>query len=103
MSPSAPMGSSLIPTWTREKDGIAVYGPLAILDDMQVAIRNLMILGEDVLIMWASMHLAQPMAMEIGVIPESRLDPLCAIKYRVGPSAALLTAVAAAEARRGSV
>jgi hypothetical protein len=92
-----PGGTLLEPTWTREKNGKAEYGPLKIIEDMRVAVHNLLILGEDVLIMWALTHLSVPGMMGITVIREPDRDPQCPTKYRVGPSAALLAQVAKIE------
>ena len=42
------------PTWHREKDGKLVTEPSSIRDDMDACIHNLLTLGEDVFVSWAS-------------------------------------------------
>ena len=88
------------PMWHREKDGATVYGPVALIDDMAVAVHNLLALAEDVLVMWAVDHLDGPTIMEIAAIPEAKRDPNCAIKYKVVPGAALLEKLSAQAATR---
>jgi hypothetical protein len=73
---------------------------LPIIDDMRMAINNLLILAEDVVVMWAIDHLDPPNAMEITAIPEAKRDPHCAIKYKTVPSAALLQGIVAAQASK---
>lgn len=85
------------PVWSRQKDDKTEYGPLPIVGDMRVAVQNLLILGEDLLIMWAMTHLTMPDAMAVTVVPESQRAPQCPIKYRIGPSAALVAKIATAE------
>jgi hypothetical protein len=85
----------VLPLWRREKDSAVAYGPLSIIDDMHVAVNNLLILAEDVVVMWAIDHLDPPNMMEVAAIPEAKRDPRCAIKYKTMPSAALLQMVGA--------
>jgi hypothetical protein len=85
------------PVWSREKDGNIEYGPLPIIEDMHVAVHNLLLLAEDILIMWARANLVAPSLMEVTVVPESKRNPLCPIKHRIGPSAALLGDIARVE------
>jgi hypothetical protein len=85
------------PTWWREKAGATAYGPEPIIDDMRIAIHNLLILAEDVLVMWAVDHLEAPGFTVIAAIPEAKRDPNCAIKYKVVPGPALLEAIASAQ------
>jgi hypothetical protein len=93
-------GTITDPFWSREKDGKTEYGPLAIVGDMHVGVQNLLILAEDVLIMWAKTHLSMPHAMAVTVVPESKRAQLCPIKYRIGPSGALLDEIAKLEAAK---
>ena len=86
------------PLWRREKHSVIAYGPLPIIDDMSVAVRNLLILAEDVVVMWAIDHLDPPDAMDIAAIPEAKRDPKCAIKYKTIPSDALLEKIVASQA-----
>jgi hypothetical protein len=94
-------GKLAAPVWSREKDDRIEYGPLVILDDLRVGIHNLLILGEDVLIVWAMTHLAMPGVTAVTVVPESKRDPGCPIRYRIAPSAALLHEIAKAESGKG--
>jgi hypothetical protein len=94
-------GRELVPpVWRRENDSAIAYGPLPIIDDMRIAINNLLILAEDVVVMWAIDHLDPPNTMEIVAIPEAKRDPRCAIKYKATPSAALLQKIVAAQAAK---
>src|SRR4051794_28584674 len=45
---------------------------VSIVDDMRVGVDNLLILAEDILIMWAVDHAAFPGAMAVSVIPENK-------------------------------
>jgi len=83
------------PRWHREKEGKITYGPLPIIEDMSVAVNNLLILAEDVVVMWAIDHLVAPSAMRIVAVPEAKRDPNCSIKYRVYPNAVLLQDIVA--------
>jgi hypothetical protein len=85
----------LPPIWRREKDSTIAYGPLPIIDDMHVAVNNLLILAEDVVVMWTIDHLDPPNTMEVVAIPEGKRDPRCAIKYKTMPSTTLLQMVGA--------
>jgi hypothetical protein len=78
------------PVWSREKNGKVEYGPLPIIDGMDVAIRNLLVLAEDMLVMWAQVNLVAPGLVEVRVIPEATRNPASPIKYRIRPSDALL-------------
>ena len=53
-------GTFVAPFWSREKNGKTEYGPVGTVADMKVGIHNLLILGEDILIMWALTHLSMP-------------------------------------------
>jgi len=83
-------GELVGPRWHREKESKVLYGQLWIIEDMSIAVKNLLTLAEDVVVMWAIDHLAAPTMMEMVAIPETKRDPNCAIKYRVHPSAGLL-------------
>lgn len=94
-------GRQLVPpTWRREKDGAVSYGPFSLVDDMKVAIENMLILAEDIVVMWAIDNLDPPGAMEITVVPEAECDPQCPIKYKANLSAALLQNVLARAAKQ---
>jgi hypothetical protein len=83
-------GALSAPDWRRDKDGRTEYGPVSIVDDMRVGVENLMILAEDILVMWAIDHAAFPGAMAVSVVPEGKRDPGCPIKYRMNLSPELL-------------
>ena len=85
------------PTWHREKDGKAVGEPSSIRADMATSIHNLLTLGEDIFVSWASDHLQVQEMMRIAVIPEDRRDPLCPIKWTITASQRLQDLVAKAE------
>ena len=74
------------PLWHRVKDGKPVEGPSSIRSDMEVSVNNLLMIGEDVFVIWAMDNLVVPDAMRIGHIPEAQRDPKYAIKYKVVPS-----------------
>jgi hypothetical protein len=74
------------PTWHREKDGKLVAEPSSIRADMEACIHNLLTLGEDVFVSWASDHLQVPAMMRVAFIPEDRRNPLCSIKWTVTAS-----------------
>jgi hypothetical protein len=88
-----PDGALAAPDWRRDKEGKTEYGPVSIVDDMQVGVENLLILAEDILIIWAIDHAAFPGAMVVSVIPEGKRNPGCPIKYRMNLSTELLGAV----------
>ena len=88
-----PDGALATPDWRRDKEGKTEYGPVSIVDDMRVGVENLLILAEDILIMWAIDHAAFPGAMVVSVIPEGKRNPGCPIKYRMNLSAELLGAL----------
>jgi hypothetical protein len=71
------------PTWHRVKDDKAVDEPSSIRADFGTCIHNLLTLGEDVFVSWASNHLQVPDVMCLALIPEKRRDPLCPIKWTV--------------------
>lgn len=89
-------GRELVPpTWRREKDGAIPYGPLPIIDDMAVGVKNLLILAETVVVMWARDHLTPPGALDVIEILDAKVDPKCPIRYKTMPSAALLQKILA--------
>jgi hypothetical protein len=87
------------PTWHREKDGKLVTEPSSIRADMEASINNLLTLGEDVFVSWASDHLQVPAMMRVAFIPEDRRNPLCPIKWTVTASQHLEDLLAKAEHR----
>jgi len=78
-----PDGALAGPDWRRDKEGKTEYGPVSIVDDMRVGVENLLILAEDILVIWAIDHAAFPGAMAVSVIPEGKRNPGCPIKYRM--------------------
>jgi len=88
------------PTWHREKDGKAAGDPSSIRVDMETYIHNLLMLGEDVFVSWASDHLQVPDMMRVAFIPEDRRNPSCPIKWTVTASQRLEDLLAEAEAKK---
>jgi hypothetical protein len=86
------------PVWSLEKNGKVEYGPLPIIDDMDVAVRNLVVLAEDMLVMWAQVNLVAPEASEVRAIPETRRNPASPVKYRIRPTDALMATIVKREA-----
>jgi hypothetical protein len=82
------------PVWYRVKDGKNATEPSTIRADFDTFIHNLLILGEDMLIMWANENLESSAMMEIVVIPDERRDPKNPAKYNVGPGPKLREAFA---------
>jgi hypothetical protein len=74
------------PTWHREKDGKLATEPSSIRADMEVCTNNLLTLGEDVFVSWATDHLQVPAMMRIALIPEDKRNPLRPIKWTVTAS-----------------
>jgi hypothetical protein len=87
------------PTWHREKNGKAASEPSSIRADMETYIHNLLVLGEDVFVSWASDHLQVPDMMRIAFIPEDRRNPLRPIKWTVTASQRLEDLLAKAESK----
>jgi hypothetical protein len=81
-----PDGKICEPTWFLEKDGTRVTDPSAIRADMETAIHNLLLLGEDVVASWAADNLSAGAMARVAVVPEERRDPSCPIKYVVTAS-----------------
>jgi hypothetical protein len=48
----------------------------------------------DILVIVVQTHLATPDATVIAAIPEKARNPECPIKYRIGPNARLIAAIA---------
>jgi hypothetical protein len=71
------------PTWHREKDGKPVGEPSSIRADMEILIRNLATLGENVFVSWAANHLRVPDMMRVAYIPEDKRNPDCPIRWTV--------------------
>jgi hypothetical protein len=98
-----PDGRLAAPDWQRDKDGQTEYGPVSIVKDMQVGVENLLLLAEDVLVMWAVDHAAIPGMMEMSVIPEGERNAACPIKYKMGLRADVLgSAKASPQARHAN-
>jgi hypothetical protein len=87
------------PTWHREKDGEIAGEPSSIRADMETYIHNLLTLGEDVFVSWASDHLQVPDMMRVAFIPEDKRNPLCPIKWTVTASQRLEDLLAKAEGK----
>jgi hypothetical protein len=88
------------PTWYREKEGKAPGEPSSIRADVETYIHNLLILGEDVFVSWASDHLQAPDMMRVAFIPEDKRNPLCPIKWTVTASQHLEDLLAKAESKK---
>ena len=88
------------PTWHREKDGKAAGDPSSIRVDMETYIHNLLMLGEDVFVSWASDHLQVPDMMRVAFIPEDKRNSLCPIKWTVTASERLEDLIAKAESKK---
>jgi hypothetical protein len=73
---------------------------VCILDDTRIAINNLLILAEDIVVCEQFDHLQPPGFIHIGAVPDHKRDPNCPIKYKVFPSDALLQRVAKVEAAK---
>jgi hypothetical protein len=71
-------------TWSLEKNGEVEYQPTPIIEDMSVAIKNLLILAEDVLVMWAQINLVASQLVEVRVVPEIRRNVQCPVKFGCG-------------------
>jgi hypothetical protein len=93
-------GKLLEPTWHREKNGVRITDPSSIRADMDAAMHNLLLLGEDVVVSWAVDHLKMPDASRIAMVPAERRDPKCAIKWVVTASEKLEAQIAAYESKR---
>jgi len=81
-----PDGKISEPTWYREKDGQPVDAASSIRADMEAAIHNMLVLGEDIIASWAADNLQAPEWMRIAQIPAERRDPKCPIKWVVTAS-----------------
>jgi hypothetical protein len=88
------------PTWHREKDGNATGEPSSILADMETYLHNLLTLGEDVFVSWASDHFLVPDMMRVAFIPEDKRNPLCPIKWTVTASERLIDLIAKGESKK---
>jgi hypothetical protein len=90
------------PTWSLEKGGKYQVEPVPIIEDMARALDNLLILAEDMLIMWAQVNLAAPQLTEVRVIPALQRKSECPVKYRMWPTDAVLRDIARREAAKMS-
>jgi hypothetical protein len=88
------------PTWHREKDGRVAGDVSSIRADMKTWIHNLLTLGEDVFVSWASDHLQVPDMMRIAFIPENKRNPICPIKWTVTTSQRLEDLLAKADGKK---
>ena len=88
------------PTWHREKDGKAAGEPSSIRADMETYIHNLLTLGEDVFVSWASDHLQVRDQMRVAFIPEDKRNPLCPVKWTVTASQRLEDLLAKTENKK---
>src|SRR6266436_1779187 len=88
------------PTWHREKDREATGEPSSIRADMETSVHNLLTLGEDVLVSWASYHLEVPDMLRVAFIPEDKRNPLCPIKWTITVSQRLEDLLAETEAKK---
>lgn len=77
-------------TWSLEKNGTILYEPLQIIEDMTRAVENLLILAEDVLVMWVQANLVAPQLTEVRFVPEERHNAQNPVKYRVQPNDAAM-------------
>jgi hypothetical protein len=84
-------------TWSLEKNGKIEFAPLPIIEEMARAINNLLILAEDMLVMWAQANLVSPQLNEVRVVPEGQRKVQCPVKYRVRPTDAVLHDIARRE------
>jgi hypothetical protein len=87
------------PTWHREEAGTIVSKPSSIRADVETYIHNLLTLGEDVFVSWASDHLQAPAMMCLALIPEDKRNPICPIKWTVTASQHLAELLAKAESK----
>ena len=92
----------LEPTWSLEKDGKYQVEPVPVIEDMARAINNLLVLAEDMLIMWAQVNLAAPQLTEVRVVPVTQRKPECPVKYRIWPTDTVLRDVSRREAAKMS-
>jgi hypothetical protein len=91
-----PDGKICEPTWFLQKDGARVTDPSAIRVDMETALHNFLLLGEDIVVSWADNNLSAAAMAQVAVVPEERRDPSCPIKYVVTASRQLEEGPAAA-------
>ena len=73
------------PIWYTEKDGKSLHDPSSIRVDMDIAIPNFLVLGEDILVSWAVDNLALPEFMQLAVVASEKRDAKCPIKWVVTP------------------
>ena len=78
-----PDGALREPTWSRKVDGELAYGPCSIRVEMETAIHNFLILGEEVLALWAMNNLKLPSLMRLVPVPPGERDPKCPTKWVV--------------------
>jgi hypothetical protein len=83
-----PNGKFTEPGWCIEKDGIKGV-ETSIGGDLFVITENLLMLGEEVVVLWAKDNLHCPHLSRIAIVPEERRDPNKPIVYVVTASAEL--------------
>ena len=71
------------PVWHREREGEEVDAPSSIRLDMDAAVRNLLLLGEEVVVLWAEDHFREAALMRVAGVPPKQRDPKCPVKYVV--------------------
>jgi hypothetical protein len=81
-----PDGKIAEPTWWREKDGQPIDALSSIRADMETGIHNLLALGENMIVFWATDHLIAPTLMRIRQISAEQRNPKCPIKWDVTAS-----------------
>ena len=64
--------------WWREKGGVRQYGPEPIRTELAVGVKNLFVLGEDTLAVWAMDNVKPAGVTALGIIPESARPGLSA-------------------------
>jgi hypothetical protein len=84
-----PDGKLVEPTWYLEKDGCPTAEASSIRADMETALHNLLLLGEDIFVSWATENLKAPEFSRLALVPEERRDPKCPLKWVVTASSKL--------------
>jgi hypothetical protein len=80
-----PNGKFTEPGWWLEKNG-KKESESCIRVDLFTIVQNLLILAEEVIVLWAEDNLRFPQAHRIAILPEERRDPNIAIRYFVTSS-----------------
>jgi hypothetical protein len=83
-----PNGKFSVPAWWIERDGTAgVESPIGA--DLVGIVENLLMLGEEMIVMWANNNLRFPQSSCVAWVPEERRDRYRPIQYVVRASAEL--------------